>query len=342
MPTRRTTSRRSSAAKPAADSDGEEEKQPKKRGPPQSKQKRRPPQKKRRPPQSPDAGSDASPSKHVQGIASAQKRKRQSSERAEAAATAAVAAETAAASARAAAASARAAADEAAAEQLEYAATHERRMETYIRKVQRREIERKKELEAAQDRERNGSATVADTYVAAAGRGEGAAGRPTRSGSKRCRVALPKQSLAAVAVATAAVAGAAAIAAAGTFTFKQMKVLEVDINSDTTNAGRLLYFDGAEDRRRDGVRRPSGTADVKGLRRGLKSFRKKFKPGGEYAELITERGWDEARVYSGKAERLIGLKNVLQRHILIQDSSGRTGDLVTDAKECADLHAILL
>ena len=145
----------------------------------------------------------------------------------------------------------------------------------------------------------------------------------------------------AVAVAAAAVLAVvpAASAPAEVRRMKQILVEAVEVGpADAkrfSNAGRRVGWDPERrpGKRVDPVKLIKNAVELK---KEYETFWKCFQKGGRHHKMV--KGWSggELRLYSGKAGQVVGLKQILQQHLLITDANGLSGDLVKDAT-----HAVI-
>ena len=221
-------------------------------------------------------------------------------------------------------------------EVVDSAARVDRRTTKYVQSLERQVAARKKEQEAAQDRERSGTATVADGYIDAERRGHGAAvgATVTRTGFARGRRCVKPAAGAAGEVAVVPAASAPAEVRA----IRQILVETVEVGpADAkrfSNAGRKVGWDA---KRRPGRRMPVRLIEkTSELKKELKSFHQCFQPGGKHHLMVKDWSGDELRLYSGKVGQVSSLVQVLQGHLLLSDADGAAGDLVNDAS-----HAVV-
>ena len=221
-------------------------------------------------------------------------------------------------------------------EVVDSAARVDRRTTKYVQSLERQVAARKKEQEAAQDRERSGTATVADGYIDAERRGHGAAvgATVTRTGFARGRRCVKPAAGAAGEMAVVPAASAPAEVRA----IRQILVETVEVGpADAkrfSNAGRKVGWDA---KRRPGRRMPVRLIEkTSELKKELKSFHQCFQPGGKHHLMVKDWSGDELRLYSGKVGQVSSLVQVLQGHLLLSDADGAAGDLVNDAS-----HAVV-
>ena len=221
-------------------------------------------------------------------------------------------------------------------EVVDSAAKVDRRTTKFVQSLERQVAARKKEQEAAQDRERSGTATVADGYIDAERRGHGAAvgATVTRTGFARGRRCVKPAAGAAGEMAVVPAASAPAEVRA----IRQILVEAVEVGpADAkrfSNAGRKVGWDA---KRRPGRRMPVRLIEkTSELKKELKSFHQCFQPGGKHHLMVKDWSGDELRLYSGKVGQVSSLVQVLQGHLLLSDADGAAGDLVNDAS-----HAVV-